>query len=328
MNDAEERLKNYYEKYESNLLLEAISLMGGDKHRGKELIQEVRNIAYKRIKSEPQGLIDDLGRWLRDIMHEQKKARDLDFYINEHGDEVSKHTSILSNDLNWKAAKKQEYAEELYHQTIVGCMRDIRSYPRKVIEDIGKWLYVSIENTHKNNVRQIINRTKKVTFDSLEADPIDRPDVESEQPEEMLRNVETQSEIQALLAQLDPRDQEIMSLYFEGLDWAEIAAQLKKKLNTVISRQKRCRPKLLGLFTPKQLKYFFDKSPKSRRRMEKAIMQSPFSVLESRVMSLYVLQGLDHLEIAKELNETNETVESIVKKRKPPLFKSFYKALK
>lgn len=117
---------------------------------------------------------------------------------------------------------RREVAEEIVQE---GFLALFENY-----EDVANpraWLYRAIRNKALNEIRK---RKREV----IDEDAAEGKDDESEAPDEVLGRMEAAGQLQLLVAELAPRDGDLVRMkYFEGLDYKEIAQRSKMTVGNV-----------------------------------------------------------------------------------------------
>jgi RNA polymerase sigma-70 factor (ECF subfamily) len=117
---------------------------------------------------------------------------------------------------------RREVAEEIVQE---GFLALFESYDDVV--NPRAWLYRAIRNKALNEIRK---RKREV----IDENAAEEKDDEREAPDEVLGRLEAAGQLHLLMAELTPRDGELVRMkYFEGLDYKEIARRSKMTAGNV-----------------------------------------------------------------------------------------------
>lgn len=117
---------------------------------------------------------------------------------------------------------RREVAEEIVQE---GFLALFENYDE--VQNPRAWLYRAIRNKAFNEIR----KRKREVIDETAADG---EDDERDAPDEVLGRLEAAGQLQLLIADLTPRDGELVRMkYFEGLDYKEIAQRSKMTVGNV-----------------------------------------------------------------------------------------------
>ncbi|MGJ8723193.1 MAG: RNA polymerase sigma factor [Roseibacillus sp.] len=117
---------------------------------------------------------------------------------------------------------RREVAEEIVQEGFLALFENYEE-----VQNPRAWLYRAIRNKAFNEIR----KRKREVIDERAAEG---KDDEREAPDEVLGRMEAAGQLQLLMAELAPRDGELVRMkYFEGLDYKEIAARSKMTVGNV-----------------------------------------------------------------------------------------------
>ena len=117
---------------------------------------------------------------------------------------------------------RREVAEEIVQEGFLALFENYEE-----VKNPRAWLYRAIRNKAFNELR----KRKREVIDEKAAE---RKGDEREAPDEVLGRMEAAGQLQLLMAELAPRDGELVRMkYFEGLDYKEIAARSKMTVGNV-----------------------------------------------------------------------------------------------
>ncbi len=139
----------------------------------------------------------------------------------------------------YRLTQNQDDAEDLVQELL------LRLYEKKVdlstIEKLANWLLRSLYNQFVSNYR----KKSRLPIDNKEAESeeiIDSLAYEKESPQQLHENNYTSRQLQALIAQLNPDQQALISLHdIEGHSLAELSQVMDLPLGTLKSRLHRAR---------------------------------------------------------------------------------------
>ena len=117
---------------------------------------------------------------------------------------------------------RRELAEEIVQEGFLALFENYEE-----VENPRAWLYRAIRNKALNEIRK---RKREVIDDSVGLEAGD----EREAPDAVLGRLEAAGQLQLLIAELGPRDGQLVHLkYFEGLDYKEIAHRSEMSVGNV-----------------------------------------------------------------------------------------------
>ena len=117
---------------------------------------------------------------------------------------------------------RREVAEEIVQE---GFLALFENYDE--VENPRAWLYRAIRNKAYNEIRK---RKREVVDENVGLEE----DGERDAPDEVLGRMEAAGQLQLLIAELEPRDGELVRMkYFEGLDYKEMAQRSKMSVGNV-----------------------------------------------------------------------------------------------
>lgn len=117
---------------------------------------------------------------------------------------------------------RREVAEEIVQEGFLALFENYEE-----VENPRAWLYRAIRNKALNEIRK---RKREVVDDRVEL----AEDEERDAPDEVLGRMEAAGQLQLLIAELEPRDGELVKMkYFEGLDYKEMAERTKMSVGNV-----------------------------------------------------------------------------------------------
>lgn len=117
---------------------------------------------------------------------------------------------------------RREVAEEIVQEGFVALFENYEE-----VQNPRAWLFRAIRNKALNEIR----KRKREVIDDTAAEGKDDA---REAPDEVLGRMEAAGQLQLLMADLAPRDGELVRMkYFEGLDYKEIAARSKMTVGNV-----------------------------------------------------------------------------------------------
>ena len=117
---------------------------------------------------------------------------------------------------------RREVAEELVQEGFLALFENYEE-----VENPRAWLYRAIRNKALNEIRK---RKREFVDDKVGQEE----DGERDAPDEVLGRMEAAGQLQLLIAELEPRDGELVRMkYFEGLDYKEMSQRTKMSVGNV-----------------------------------------------------------------------------------------------
>ncbi|MCU0621485.1 MAG: sigma-70 family RNA polymerase sigma factor [Gemmatimonadales bacterium] len=131
----------------------------------------------------------------------------------------------------WDADRAEDLAQEVF-------MRALSHRPEKP----RAWVFAVAANIARDEARSAIRRRRHLTL--LTSDPAGRPSAPAA-PDDQLDEDERMGEVRSALAQLTPRDQEVLLLWDAGLSYPEIAERTGLAVGAIGTTLARARKRLV-----------------------------------------------------------------------------------
>lgn len=151
--------------------------------------------------------------------------------------EIYRETSTFVYNVALRITNNSEDADEVTQDVFMKVYKNLKRF--NYLSSIKTWIYRIAVNTAINHLKA----EKKYTTARVDYNPAIQP---FSQKEVVRNNIDTKERISVLLNVLNPDQRACIVLReIEGLNYKEIAHTLKLNINTVRSRLKRARQRLL-----------------------------------------------------------------------------------
>lgn len=142
-----------------------------------------------------------------------------------------------------RVTNNREDADEVTQDVFMKIHGNLKSFQFR--SSLKTWIYRITVNTAINHSKRIARHTHgRIEFEPA----VDYGQMQSEPAQELMEKEEKEKQVSALLELLGPEQRACLVLReIEGLSYQEIAEALKLNINTVRTRLKRARERLLSL---------------------------------------------------------------------------------
>lgn len=153
-------------------------------------------------------------------------------------EDIYRKTSTFVYNVALRITNNTEDADEVTQDVFMKIYRNLKNF--NSLSSLNTWIYRITVNTAINRLKA----EKKHTDGRIDCDPAVQP---VSQKEGVRNNIDSKERVSLLLSALNPDQRACIVLReIEGLNYREIARAMRININTVRSRLKRARQKLLA----------------------------------------------------------------------------------
>lgn len=302
-------------------------------HTIQDTLQYARNNIFQVFYPEINPAVTaQIGFRLQKLFWQRIAVRKLNQLFNANYTQFKNIARLLQH----QPTDDYDLVNDAYIRATQFLMRD----PDHTLPDEARfvsWMKSIMRHVHLDEQRKLPTNT---AIESLEHDTFDQGSPAASLPdtavdiEKQATDAEAQQELEMLIqkAKIDEHHRIIVRLsLLYGLTNQEIADRLKVNVETVRSIIKRIRPVILRQFPARLLDQYLQKAPYARLKLLACIndyMATEKSDVKTirQALTLHV-SGMDVPDIVRALPEGSISIESIqqlLKKHLPKLFKTFY----